>query len=153
MDDARQFTKGAIHMLARIIYRGVCDTTCMERHHQMASIGDLLKERNIILKGADMLSAQGFTQVPNHVLKSSKISPGAKLAYTMLLSYAWQNDYCFPGQERLAKDMGSGLRSVVRFIQELEKEEFVVIKRRGQGKPNLYELNLTATKNKKRGNS
>jgi hypothetical protein len=119
----------------------------------MASIGDLLKERNIILKGADMLSAQGFTQVPNHVLKSSKISPGAKLAYTMLLSYAWQNDYCFPGQERLAKDMGSGLRSVVRFIQELEKEEFVVIKRRGQGKPNLYELNLTATKNKKRGNS
>lgn len=153
MDDARQFTKGAIHMPSHIVSRGVCDTTCMEPHHQMASIGDLLKERNIILKGADMLSAHGFTQVPNHVLKSSKISPGAKLAYTMLLSYAWQNDYCFPGQERLAKDMGSGLRSVVRFIQELEKEEFVVIKRRGQGKPNLYELNLTATAGKKRGKS
>ena len=117
----------------------------MERHHQMASIGDLLKERSIILKGADALSAQGFTQVPNHVLKSNRISPGAKLAYAMLLSYAWQNDYCFPGQERLAKDMGCGLRSVVRFIQELEKEDFVSIKRRGQGRPNLYELNLTAT--------
>jgi hypothetical protein len=119
----------------------------------MASMGELLRERNIVLKGADVLSAQGFTQVPNHVLKSSKLSPGAKLAYAMLLSYAWQNDYCFPGQERLAKDMGAGLRSVVRFIQELEKEEFVVIKRRGQGKPNLYELNLTATggKGKRRG--
>jgi hypothetical protein len=125
----------------------------MERHHQMASMAELLRERNIVLKGADILSTQGFTQVPNHVLKSSKLSPGAKLAYAMLLSYAWQNDYCFPGQERLAKDMGAGLRSVVRFIQELEKEEFVVIKRRGQGKPNLYELNLTATggKGKKRG--
>jgi biotin operon repressor len=87
------------------------------------------------------------------VLRSDKLSPGAKLAYAMLLSYAWQNDYCFPGQERLAKDMGSGLRSVVRFIQELEKEGFIVIKRRGQGKPNLYELNLTATVDKKQGRS
>lgn len=106
-------------------------------------IAELLREKNIILRGADVLSAHGFTQVPNHVLKSEKISPGAKLAYAMLLSYAWQNDYCFPGQERLAKDMGSGLRSVVRYIQELEQQDFLQVKRQGQGKPNLYELNLT----------
>jgi DNA-binding MarR family transcriptional regulator len=110
----------------------------------MQSMGDILKERNIILKGADALSAHGFTQVPNHLLKSERISPGAKLAYTMLLSYAWQNDYCFPGQERLAKDMGSGVRSVVRYIQELEKNDFIKVKRQGQGRSNLYELNLTA---------
>lgn len=24
----------------------------------------------------------------------------------MLLKYAWQDDFCFPGQERLAEDMG-----------------------------------------------
>ena len=83
--------------------------------------------KNIVLKGADALSRHGFTQVPNSVLKSEKLSPGAKLTYAMLLSYAWQNEYCFPGQERLAKDMGSGLRSVVRYIQELEKERFVKI--------------------------
>lgn len=123
----------------------------MQRFSEMSPIGELLKEKNIILKGADVLSAHGFTQVPNHVLKSDKISPGAKLAYAMLLSYAWQNDYCFPGQERLAKDMGSGLRSVVRFIQELEKNKLVLIKRRGQGRPNLYELNLTATVTNKSG--
>lgn len=79
----------------------------MQRFTTMALIGELLKEKNIILKGADVLSARGFTQVPNHVLKSDQLSPGAKLAYEMLLSYAWQNDYCFPGQERLAKDMGA----------------------------------------------
>jgi hypothetical protein len=107
-------------------------------------IGDLLRDKNILLKGADALSQRGFTQVPNHVLRSDKISPGAKLAYAMLLSYAWQNDFCFPGQERLAKDMGAGVRSVVRYIQELEKEQFVAIKKRGPGRPNLYELNLTA---------
>jgi len=112
-------------------------------------IGDLLRDKNIVLKGADALSQRGFTQVPNHVLRSAKISPGAKLAYSMLLSYAWQNDFCFPGQERLAKDMGAGVRSVVRYIQELEKEQFVAIRKRGQGRPNLYELNLTANQKRK----
>ena len=114
------------------------------RTGKMHGISDILRERNIVLRGADALTREGFTQVPNHVLKSEKISPGAKLAYTMLLSYAWQNDYCFPGQERLAKDMGSGVRSIVRYIQELEKNEFLKVKRQGQGRSNLYELNLTA---------
>lgn len=118
----------------------------MSEFSNLKSIGQLIQEKNIILKGADALSAKGFTQVPNHVLESEKISPGAKLAYTMLLKYAWQNDYCFPGQDRLAKDMGSGVRSVVRYIQELEKEDFIKIKRRGLGKPNIYELNLISHK-------
>ena len=43
-------------------------------------IGDLLRDKNIVLKGADALSQRGFTQVPNHVLRSDKISPGAKPA-------------------------------------------------------------------------
>jgi DNA-binding MarR family transcriptional regulator len=116
----------------------------MKSVHGAQHIGDLLRDKNIVLKGADVLSQRGFTQVPNHLLRSNKISAGAKLAYTMLLSYAWQNDFCFPGQERLAKDMGAGERSVVRYIQELEKEQFITVKRRGLGRPNLYELSLTA---------
>ena len=112
-------------------------------------IGELLRDKNIVLKGGDALSQRGFTQVPNHVLRSAMISPGAKLAYAMLLSYAWQNDFCFPGQDRLAKDMGAGARSVVRYIQELEKAQFVTIMKRGQGRPNLYELNLTANHHRK----
>ena len=113
--------------------------------NQSRHIGDILRERNIILKGADVLSEKGFTQVPNHVLVSSKLSPGAKLTYAMLLKYAWQNDYCFPGQERLAKDMGVTDRSVRTYLQELEALRFVNIKQRGLGKPNLYELNLSAS--------
>ena len=120
------------------------------RHTEGAArIGDLLRDKNIVLRGADALSQRGFTQVPNHVLRSASISPGAKLAYAMLLSYAWQNDYCFPGQERLAKDMGVGVRSVVRYVQELEAERFVAITKRGQGRSNLYELILTVTEKRK----
>jgi hypothetical protein len=112
-----------------------------QRRGGLRPIGDII-EKNIILRGADILSSRGFTQVPNHVLETDKLSPGAKLTFAMLLKYAWQNDYCFPGQERLAKDMGGGVRSVVRYVQELENRGFIKITRRGLGKPNLYEINL-----------
>lgn len=113
---------------------------------EMMPIQNLLAQKTIILQGADLLSAKGFTQVPNHILESDKISPGAKLTYTMLLKYAWQNDFCFPGQDRLGKDMGVSRRSVNTYIQELEKKKFIIIKRQGQGKPNVYTLKLTVDK-------
>jgi hypothetical protein len=106
--------------------------------------------RNIEIVGADAATRFGFTQVPNFVLTHEGISAGAKLAYAMLLHYAWQNDYCFPGQDRLAKDMGAGKRSVIRFMDELEKAGFIAVQRRGQGKTNLYQLFLQPTKKGKK---
>jgi DNA-binding transcriptional ArsR family regulator len=109
-----------------------------ERH-----IGDILKERNIVLKGADAATAKGFTQVPNFLLKSKTLSAGDKMTFAMLLSYAWQNDSCFPGQARLAQDLGLSDRSVRTHLKSLEIEGLLAIRRRGQGKTNIYELNLT----------
>jgi hypothetical protein len=56
------------------------------QYAQGESIGEIIRERNIILRGADALSARGFTQVPNHILDNAKLSPGAKLTYAMLLA-------------------------------------------------------------------
>ena len=77
-------------------------------------IGDILKEkeRNIEIVGADPVTRHGFTQVPNFILTKNELSVGAKLAYAMLLKYAWDNGACFPGQVKLAEDMGAGERSV-----------------------------------------
>ena len=110
----------------------------------MDHIGNNIGEhyKNIILDGFDPASSKGFTMVPNFVLRSNDLTVGAKLTYSMLLSYAWQNDFCFPGQETLAIDIGSGKRSVVRYIDELEKANCISIKRQGQGKPNIYTLHL-----------
>lgn len=117
----------------------------------MEHIGRALQavDKNIVLKGADVLSTHGFTQVPNYVLESGKITPGAKLAYTMLLKYAWQNEYCFPRQERLARDMGVTRQGANTYIKELEKKSFLEIQRRGQGNTNIYELNLSTKKAKR----
>ena len=106
-------------------------------------IGDILKERNIELIGADPATSYGFTQVPNFILTKKDISVGAKLAYAMLLKYAWQDDACFPGQVKLAEDMGATDRSVRTYLKELETAELLEITQRGLGKTNLYRLHLT----------
>jgi hypothetical protein len=106
-------------------------------------IADILKERNIEIIGADLATRHGFTQVPNFILTNKDISVGAKLAYAMLLKYAWNNDACFPGQLSLAQDMGAAERSVRTYLKELEKVELLEIKQRGLGKTNLYRLHLT----------
>jgi hypothetical protein len=106
-------------------------------------IGDILKERNIEIVGADLATRHGFTQVPNFILTNPSISVGAKLAYAMLLKYAWQDDACFPGQVKLAEDMGATDRSVRTYLKELETAELLEIKQRGLGKTNLYRLHLT----------
>ena len=108
-------------------------------------IGDILKEkeRNIEIVGADLATRHGFTQVPNFILTNKGLSVGAKLAYAMLLKYAWQDDACFPGQVKLAEDMGATDRSVRTYLKELETAELLEIKQRGLGKTNLYRLHLT----------
>src|ERR1700751_485988 len=106
-------------------------------------IGDILRERNIEIVGADLATRHGFTQVPNFILTKSEISVGAKLTYAMLLKYAWGDDACFPGQVKLAEDMGATDRSVRTYLKELETAELLEITQRGLGKTNLYRLHLT----------
>lgn len=108
----------------------------------MKHIGDTLKERNITLDTVDPVLAGGFTQVPNFILKNPDISLGARIAYALFLSYAWNNDYCFPGQDRLATDMGLTRVRVTQLISELEKAGYITIQRRGLGKTNLYDIHF-----------
>jgi hypothetical protein len=105
-----------------------------------------LIERNIELATTDPVARGGFTQVPNFILKNSALSIGAKLTYAMFLHYAWHNDSCFPGQERLAQDMGMSQSRVSEFIKELGAAELVEIKRRGMGKTNLYRIKFVVRK-------
>jgi DNA-binding transcriptional regulator YhcF (GntR family) len=79
-----------------------------------------------------------FTQVPNTILRRKDVSPGAKLAYMVILSYAWQEESCFPGQQRLAEDIGVTPRSVITYLKELQSAGLLRVKRRGLGMTNVY---------------
>jgi biotin operon repressor len=101
--------------------------------------------QNIVLQGFDPVSAGGFTQVPNFLLKDPKLSANAKIVYSMLLSYAWTNSCVFPGQERMAADIGISQPTIACAVKELEEHGWLEIQRRGQGKTNIHILKYRIT--------
>lgn len=117
---------------------------------KLSTIAHFRAEQNMVLQGFDPVSAGGFTQVPNFVLNNTDLSFAAKVIYAKLLSYAWNNSLVFPGQETMAKEIGSSQPTIARAVGELENLGLLEIERRGQGKTNLYILKHTV-KPKKRG--
>src|ERR1700693_3370849 len=103
-------------------------------------------EQNMKLNTADPISRYEFTQLPNFILRNPDLSANAKTVYSLLLSYAWHNDLCFPGQERLAEHMGVNVSTVSRASAELEDCSLIEIQRRGQGKTNFYIINFVVKK-------
>ena len=112
----------------------------------MKPVGDsLAKYQNIVLHGFDPVTAGGFTQIPNLLLRSS-LTCNAKVVYAQLLSYAWNNNYCYPGQVRMAADIGISQPTINRALQELLKSGWLKIDKRGQGRTNIYTLSYVVNK-------
>ena len=118
----------------------------------MKTLGQAIKERNILLDTSNPVLREGFTQVPNFILRDGTLGLGAKVAYSMFLHFAWNNDSCFPGQDRLANHMGMSVSRVNEYIKELEAAGLIDITPRGQGKTNLYRVHFVVkSKSGKRG--
>ena len=99
-------------------------------------------EQNMKLNTADPIARYGFTQLPNFILRNPELSANAKTVYSLLLSYAWHNNLCFPGQDRLARDMGLTRPRVTQLLNELQTVDLIQIERRGQGRTNFYTINF-----------
>ena len=108
----------------------------------MEHIGANLKniERNIKLDGFDRISSAGFTMYPNAIQNDPNLELGEKAVYAQFLQYAWHHDYCFPSQDRVAKNLGITRKSVNKFVAGLAKKGLLTIERRGLGKTNVYTL-------------
>ena len=51
---------------------------------------EVLGEKGTIkIVGADAFTQEGFTQIPNAILRSKEIGGMEKCTYSLLLSYAW----------------------------------------------------------------
>ena len=81
----------------------------------------------------------GFLQVPLKIVLNPRLSPGAKLAYTMLLFYSWKKRP-YPGHSAAAADFGIPSRSLKRYLAELITDCQVEVQRQGRGRPNCYHL-------------
>jgi predicted transcriptional regulator len=110
----------------------------------MAHIGAHLK--NIELVTNDPVARGGFTQVPNFLFDLDELSFGARIVYAKFLQYAWHNDRCFPGQDRLAQELGCSRARVTQFVKELQQAGLIAVTRRGLGKTNIYKVRFQVTK-------
>jgi hypothetical protein len=63
--------------------------------------------------------------IPDALVRSTIISPGAKLVYGRLARYAGQDGRCYPAVETLASEVGLGERQVQRYLAELEREHLI----------------------------
>ncbi|MCB0358169.1 MAG: helix-turn-helix domain-containing protein [Bdellovibrionales bacterium] len=102
----------------------------------MEAVKDILSQHTIVVLNEAL--KKGFTQIPNYVLRNGSLSFGARLTFAMLLSYAWQKDSCFPGQARLAQDLGITARSLRTYLGELRSAGLIDWKQQGLNKTNIY---------------
>lgn len=109
-------------------------------------MADLVGAQNIVLEGYDPMMAAGFTMVPNMLLNDPTLSVGAKIVYAKFLQYAWEKDYCYPGQARLGEEIGLTKQRVGQLTKELEQAGLLEVKRRGMNKTNLYKLKMVVQK-------
>jgi biotin operon repressor len=106
--------------------------------------------RDIELVSDDLVARGGFTQIPNFLFNIKELSFGARIVYSKFLQYAWSNDFCFRGQERLAEEIGCTRVRVTQFVKELQEQGLVEVTRRGQGKTNVYRLHFRVKFQKKK---
>lgn len=102
----------------------------------MESTKQILEKHTIVVLNEAL--KHGFTQLPRFILRDKRLSFGARLTYAVLLSYAWQEDSCFPGQERIGKDLGVSRQMINEYLIELKKHKYITWERRGLGKTNVY---------------
>jgi len=86
----------------------------------------------------DTTLKHGFSQIPRTVLKAKNLSMQSKTLYALLLDYAWQKDQCFPGQDRLATDLGVHRNTIQKYLIELRAFKLIKWVRRGLKQTNIY---------------
>jgi hypothetical protein len=80
----------------------------------------------------------GFAQLPRPILRTKSLTPKAKLVYTLLLDYAWFEDYVFPSQHTIAEALDISIDTVQRALDELRDNRLLDWQQQGCNQPNIY---------------
>jgi biotin operon repressor len=81
-----------------------------------------------------------FVQTPVSVVRCRTLTPVQKTTYDVLRSYADATGTAYLGQARLAAEVGCSERTVRDAVHHLAAAGLVAVRRRGQGRTNLYHL-------------
>ncbi|MES1054188.1 helix-turn-helix domain-containing protein [Bacillus thuringiensis] len=87
----------------------------------------------------------GYNLVVRNVMSVYDLSPGSFSCLMMLFSYAGADkDKCFPGQNKLAEDLNTSIRTVIRYLGELEEKNVIItynrFNKQNRKTKNIYDL-------------
>lgn len=80
----------------------------------------------------------GFVGTPRIVLLDPTLDMASKTVYAVLLNYAWQTGSCFPGQTRMAENLGVHPNTIGKYLNILRKKKLITWKQRGLNRTNKY---------------
>lgn len=83
---------------------------------------------------------EGFTKIPNKLIKSEKLSSKEKLVFIVMLMYSFGKKNAWPSRNTLSKESGLNIRTVDKAIKSLEAKRFLKIDKTKRN--NYYELNF-----------
>jgi len=108
----------------------------------MESIKDILPKSKLVrtLQFKQKWLNQGFTQVSNRLLTDNSISSGAFRMYLLLMMRCFRKSFSYPGVETLAKELNVSRMTISTYKKELKESGWIEVKRRGQGKTDIYFL-------------
>lgn len=86
----------------------------------------------------DASEAKGYALIPNTVMRDGTLSMQSKYLYGLLKSYAWQDSSTYPGISTLSAAAGVSKDTLGKYLKELVEAKLLEVRRRGQGKTNLY---------------
>ncbi|WP_194190351.1 helix-turn-helix domain-containing protein [Clostridium chrysemydis] len=88
-----------------------------------------------------------YTVISNKLITETAISDGAYRLYSLLKSMCYgEKDNCYPSQEYLAKKLNKSVRTIQRYLTELEDRNLIKKQRRGSIS-NLYTILLKQLEN------
>ena len=71
------------------------------------------------------MSALGYSQLRNDLLRDNPLKPGPRLLYTVLASYAWKAPKVRISTTRLSKDLNLSQRTIRRYLRHLEAQGYI----------------------------
>lgn len=83
-----------------------------------------------------------FTPIPHPILFAKGLSFGAKITYTVLLSFIWgeTDSSCWPSQNRLCELLDYTDDTLRKYLKELRTLKLINWKQRGPGETNKYHI-------------
>lgn len=81
----------------------------------------------------------GFTRIPNGLIKGRKLTCYEKLVCIVLVAYRMDKDSCFPSRQTLAAETGFDVKTVDKAIKGLKEKHFIKRIER-EGRKNIYFL-------------